>query len=122
MAIHEKINVEIISEQNVAIVNFQSAAICQSANITVIRDQVRAFVDKNQPANIIFDFENVKFFSSQLLGVLLDIRTRVNEYAGKVLITSINPQLYRVFKITNLNTIFQFYPDRQSAVNTIKIH
>jgi anti-sigma B factor antagonist len=65
---------------------------------------------------MVFDFGNVKFFSSQVLGMLLDIRSKLEEYDGNIVISSIDPQLHRVFKITNLDSVFSFYPDKESAV------
>jgi len=60
----------------------------------------------------------VKFFSSQILGMLLDMRSKLSVNNGEVLISAINPQLHRVFRITNLDKIFRFFPDVESAVNT----
>ena len=65
---------------------------------------------------IVFDFECVKFFSSQVLGLLLDIRSKLMTLGGELVISAIDPQLFRVFKITNLDKIFKFYPDKDSAV------
>jgi anti-anti-sigma factor len=52
-----------------------------------------------------------------ILGMLVDIWRRLGEKGGTVAISGIDPQLSRVFKITNLDKLFQFYPDRQSAVD-----
>ncbi|MFB0525360.1 MAG: STAS domain-containing protein [Phycisphaerae bacterium] len=42
-------------------------------------------------------------------------------YNGKVVISAINPRLHRVFKITNLDTIFKFFPNKENAVKAISI-
>jgi anti-anti-sigma factor len=62
----------------------------------------------------------VKFFSSQVLGLLLAMRTRLSSYGGQVIISAINPQLHRVFKITNLDQVFRFFPDAESAIDSLK--
>lgn len=54
-----------------------------------------------------------------MLGLLVDTWRKLSDYGGIVLISGINPQLNRVFKITNLDKIFDFYPDRASAVKAI---
>ena len=38
----------------------------------------------------------------------------------KIIISGINPQLGRVFKITNIDKIFKFYPDKQTAIDAVK--
>jgi anti-anti-sigma regulatory factor len=50
----------------------------------------------------------------------VDIWRKLGEYGGIMLISGINPQLNRIFKITNLDKIFEFYPDRAGAIKAIK--
>ena len=71
-------------------------------------------------SKIVVDFDGVKFFSSQMLGLLVDVWRRVKEYDGTMLISGINSQLSRVFKITNLDRIFKFCPDKAAAMKTLK--
>ena len=112
----EEIDLEITKEANTAIVAFKSASMSDVDGIARSSDKIKEFIDKNQPQRLLFDFEEVKFFSSQVLGLLLDIRARLLKHNGKVVISAINPQLHRVFKITNLDKVFEFFPDRESAV------
>ena len=110
---------EITSQDNVTVVRFEAASISDVEAVTAASSQIRSFIDQNHPDELIFDFEGVKFFSSQVLGLLLDIRAKLQPYNGKVVISAINPQLHRVFKITNLDKIFKFFPDRESAVKSL---
>ncbi|UCE49386.1 MAG: STAS domain-containing protein [Phycisphaerales bacterium] len=107
---------ETTMESNVAVVAFRSASITDVKAISAATDRIRSFVAEKQPGRLVFDFEQVKFFSSGVLGLLLDIRARLEPYDGKVVISAINPQLHRIFKITNLDTVFGFFPDKDSAV------
>jgi len=112
----DEIGLKIILEANTAIVAFKSASISDVDGITSASDQIKEFIDKNKPKRLVFDFEGVKFFSSQVLGLLLDIRAKMGTYNGQVVISAINPQLHRVFKITNLDKVFKFFPDKGSAL------
>ena len=114
----EKVGVEITSEGSAAVVAFKSASISGVEEIAVASEQIKKFIDKNHPNKLIFDFEGVKFFSSQVLGLLLDIRVKLKTCNGEVVISAINPQLHRVFKITNLDKIFRFFRDKESAIKT----
>jgi len=115
----EKTDVEITSEGNVAAVAFKAVSISNVAGIAAVCEKIGVFIEENHPRWIVFDFERVKFFSSQVLGLLLDVRARLKTYDGEVVVSAIEPRLYRVFKITNLDKIFRFFPDRQSAVRAI---
>ena len=116
--------VEITSEKNTAGLVVEAKAVLTDASITSpekiasILCQISGFIEENRPQRLIISFEQVKFFSSQLLGMLLKVRAEMERHvagdgvrgAGKIVIGGINPQLYRIFKITNLDKIFEFQP------------
>ena len=112
----DELGLEITPQDKVAVISFRATSISNYEGINAAGTSIREFVDKNRPSIVVFDFEQVKFFSSQVLGLLLEIRAKVNELGGDVVISGINPQLHRVFTITNLDRIFRFFPDRQSAL------
>ncbi len=113
-----EVAIETTMETNVAVVAFKSPSITDVQGIADATDEIKEFVDQNQPRTLVFDFEDVRFFSSQVLGLLLDIRAKLAAYEGKVVISAINPQLHRVFRITNLDKVFGFFPDLESAVKS----
>jgi len=115
----EKGIIEITTADDVAIVSFGSESITGLSGLEQMSEQLREFIAANQPKKMVVDFYGVKFFSSQMLGLLVDVWRKLSDYGGVVLISGINPQLSRVFKITNLDRIFKFYPDRASALEAI---
>jgi anti-anti-sigma factor len=119
MGTQKKTSVEITSKRNVAVVVFKVASINDMEAIAAASKQINEFVEKNHPNGLVFDFGEVKFFSSRVLGLLLGIRAKLKTSDGEVVISAINPQLHRVFKITNLDKIFRFFPDEESAVKAV---
>jgi anti-sigma B factor antagonist len=113
------VGVERIAQDGVAVVTFKTTSVSDVEGIAAASNQIKQFIDDHRPNSLIFDFEGVRFFSSQVLGLLLDIRAKLQECDGQVVISTIDPQLHRVFKITNLDTIFRFFPDRTSAVRSV---
>ena len=116
---NEEVKVEIISEGDIATVAFRATSISDVEGISTAAGKIKEYVEKNHPRKMIFDFEQVKFFCSQVLGLLLDIRAVLETSDGEVVISAINPQLHRVFKITSLDKIFRFFPDKESAFKTV---
>jgi anti-anti-sigma factor len=110
----------ITTEKNFTLVTFNVASLTAGSGLEDITQKISEIVKDVKPHNLIIDFKGIKFFSSQTLGVLLDARKKVAAYNGNIVISSINPQLYRVFKITNLDKIFKFYPDAPSAIADLK--
>ncbi|MBL7152432.1 MAG: STAS domain-containing protein [Phycisphaerae bacterium] len=113
------VEVETTREGDIAVAAFKSGCISDVEGIAAAGGEIKEFIEANQLKKLVFDFAEVKFFSSQVLGLLLDIRASLRECNGEVVISAINPQLHRVFKITNLDKIFRFFEDRQSAVKTM---
>jgi anti-anti-sigma factor len=111
-----KHGLDIAREGNVAVASFKSPCISDAEEISNASTQLRQYIQTDPPHRMVFDFQGVKFFSSQVLGLLLEARAHLRPHAGEVAITSLSPQLQRVFRITNLDKIFRFYPDRASAI------
>jgi anti-sigma B factor antagonist len=111
--------VEIITADDIAVVTFSSPSISASQGIDQMSQKINDFICANYPRKIIMDFFNVRFFSSQLLGLLLQVWRKLHGYGGRIVISGINPQLHRVFKITNLDKIFEFYPDKETALKAL---
>lgn len=112
----KKATVEISSEGCVAIVSFTSSCLSDVEEITDASARIRQYVQANPSHEIIFDFSGVKFFSSQVLGLLLEARGYVKPHGGQVAVCALDSQLHRVFRITNLDRIFTFFTDRQAAL------
>lgn len=98
------------------VARFQKDSICNSEDVSKATEQLRDYIEQQEPKFLIFDFANVKFFSSEVLGVLIDIRARMQDSGGELLVSGINPELYRVFRITNLNTLFRFFESLDQAL------
>jgi anti-anti-sigma factor len=118
-ATDKKSNLDISSEGNAAVIAFTSAYISDVEEISGDSAQIRQFINKSHPQQVIFDFSGVKFFSSQVLGLLLEARAQLKSCNGQVVVCTLDPRLHRVFKITNLDRIFPLYPDRSSALDAI---
>lgn len=78
------------------------------------------YIKSKQPPKIIINFDDIKFFSSKTLGMLLNGWKKIEAYGGKMIISGINPQLSRLFRITNLDKIFKYYPDINSAIEALE--
>jgi anti-sigma B factor antagonist len=74
----------------------------------------------SQPRKLVIDFSQVRFFSSQMLGLLVDLWRRMKDVGGSLTISGIDPQLTRVFRITHLDKLFNFYDNTESAVASLR--
>lgn len=110
---------EIEVRDGVMVVRFDTAAIGAAEGLEKIGNELRQVIGQRQPTRMVIDFSRVAFFSSQMLGLLVDIWRRLKDCGGVVVISGINPNLTRVFRITNLDKVFEFYPDIESALKAL---
>ena len=114
-----KVGLEIVREGNVAIASFTSSCIWDVEEIANASALLGEYIKANPPTRMVFDFSGVTFLSSRVLSLLLETRARLEPHHGEVVIISLSPQLQRVFAITNLDRVFNFYPDRAAAVEKL---
>lgn len=114
MADESSLRVEEIN--GVTVVNFRDASILDVLTIQRIGRELYEIVEGRKAKKIVLDFGDVRFLSSQALGVLLTLRKKCDKEKAKVALARIRPELARVFKITNLDKLFNFYDDRDDAI------
>ena len=99
----------VVSEvQGVTVVSFRNPSILDSAAVEKIGDELYAMVEQQAKRKILLDFAQVRFLSSQMLGVLLAMHQKSGQIKGKVVIAGLQPKLFEVFKIMNLHKLLQF--------------
>ena len=110
---------DISREGNVATARFTSSCICDTEEIANASARLKQYIEADRPSGLVFDFTGVRFFSSQVLGLLLEGRARLQPHAGRVAVCALSSQLERVFRITNLDQIFVLYADRAAAIDEL---
>lgn len=111
---------DIRTDNGVFVISFKQASIGGIGEVEKIAETLRGLIPDQNACNMVIDFSNVSFFSSQMLGLLVDIWRRTKDKGGKLLISGINPQLTRVFRITHLDKLFDFYENPEVAVSALR--
>ena len=65
---------------------------------------------------IVLDMSDVEFIDSTGLSVLLNGLRLVGQRQGRLALVCTNPTVLRLFQITNLDSTFDIFDDRQKAV------
>ena len=73
-----------------------------------VRQQLFALLEKLPPGNLILDFANVSFLTSNTLAMLLSLRKKWVALGGQLFLKSLNPEVFDVFRITRLDNVFDF--------------
>jgi anti-anti-sigma factor len=103
--------------RDVTVVNFSDSSILDTLQVQQIGEELYELIDDRATRKMILDFSNVKFLSSSALGVLITVRKKADEIKGKVVLCGMKPDLRKIFKITNLEKLFDFYDNEEKALN-----
>ena len=114
-----KAGLEIARQGDVLIASFTSSCVCDVEEITNASVQLSECLEANPTSRMVFDFSGVTFVSTRVLSLLLDTRSRLELHHGEFVIASLSPQLQRAFAIANLDKVFNFCPDRVTAVEKL---
>jgi len=107
--------------ENATIVTFTDEKILEEKDVQALQESIMSVIEQAERISLILDFCNVRFLSSAVLGLLIRISKKVYERDGQLKLCSINPNIYKIFKITRLTKIFDMYQDIESAVESLSI-
>ena len=112
--VRPRISVEYSEGATIAILTDEK--ILEDNDIKDIQQSITALIEQNKKIALVIDFSNVKFLSSAMLGLLIRVSKKIYECQGRLKLSSIDPKIYEVFKITGLDKIFDIYPNSAEAV------
>lgn len=106
---------EVEDADGIAVVNILERSIVQDNEIEQIGSELDSLIEGGK-RNILLDFGNVKHMSSQAVGVLLQAQKRCRAGGGVLKVSSPNPEVAQIFKITNLPRVIEIHPDPDQAL------
>lgn len=107
--------IKVTVDGQTTILTFLIPTITDTQLISQLSEQIHSVIEHNKPATLVFDLSQVNFFTSQVLGLLLQARSKMQAIGGKIVLRSLSKNLQRVFKVTYLDRFFQFEPADQTA-------
>ncbi len=114
----EQSHLTVTNRSGVSVVEFADRKILDELCITEIRDELSELIMATEGIKLLLDFRNVEHLSSAALGVLITLNNQVTERKGKLKLSNIAPQIFKVFKITRLNILFDIYDTTEQALSS----
>lgn len=113
---HEESQLTVTQQDGVSLVCFREASVLDAYHVGQVSKDLYALIEKQGLRKLVLDLSSIKMLSSQTLGVLLNMRQKLDQLGGKMVLSGIDPRLYRVFKITHLKDLFEFYETNEEAI------
>jgi anti-sigma B factor antagonist len=118
MPVHRRLEVSEVG--TVTVVRFVDRKILDAANIQELGDELFGLVEQDNRKNLLLNFSNVEFMSSAALNKLIVLNKKVQGVGGKMRLSNLRPEIYDVFVITRLNTVFDIKSDEADALAAFK--
>ena len=103
---------------DVQMVVFKDKKILDDTTLDEIRKEITALIGKAAGPDMLLDFGNVEFMSSAMLGLLGQLHRKITAGQGRLKMCNIRPEIFQVFKLTNLDKLFSIHKDAPTALAT----
>ena len=81
-----------------------------------IRNKTDTEIEVRLPEKLIFDFGNVSFMDSSGIGIVIGRYKNMKSIGGKAIIANMRPTVRRIFELSGVNKIVDFYDKVEDAV------
>lgn len=90
-----------------------------SADFDRLHDGVLSAIGLKANGKWVIDLAGLQYLGSSVLGLMVNIRQRVYQGGGKLVLCGMNPKLQQVFRTCSLERLFVIKPGRDDAVLAI---
>ena len=101
----------------VMVVSLVDSEIVDDYSLNGVRDALYALIDERKPPRLVLNLAKVRKYSTQFLGNLIALKSRLKKAKGVMKICCIAPNLMDAVKILHLERELDIYPEEQAAVD-----
>jgi anti-anti-sigma factor len=84
-----------------------------------LNNALLGYISTNR-ADYVIDLAGTDYIGSAVLGLLVNLRTRIKRAGGRLVLCQLSPGILEIFKIGALETLFVLATTRNSAVAKLK--
>jgi anti-anti-sigma factor len=86
-----------------------------------ILEEVKSHIDFSNPPHLLVDFSKVSFVATCAINMLLVVLKRVRLQGGDVYLCGLSHETRQLFDLMQLSKLFEIWPTREIALQTIQI-
>ena len=107
---------QLSTEGNVTVAHFIDQKILDEDKIRQLGDELSSLAGSGEHPNLLLNFQRVEFLSSAALGKLISVKKKATQADTTLRFCSIRPEIFEVFRITNLDKVFDISADQEEAL------
>ena len=99
------------------IVKFQGQI--DESNLKEVTDQISSYAEDEKITVLIFDFQELEFLNSKVIGYIADLHSQLAEMNRKLVIVSASNDVMDILELVGLTSLVACYTDINSAVQDL---
>ena len=107
--------IESVAKDDILTIRIHDERLVEPEQLKRLFEDLHAILGKSDEQLVVLDFSGVKFMASAMLGKLVALQKKCEEYRAKLKLCSVAPDILQVFKITKLNKVFDIQTDEATA-------
>ena len=105
----------------IMVATITNSAMLDARTIDATGEALYRLVDEQNRRKVIIDFSDVKFMSSQAIGMIITMHQKIKAAKGDLVLCGVRDEIMSIFKITKLNKLLVFLPDEAAALKKFGI-
>jgi anti-sigma B factor antagonist len=103
--------------EKATVVEFRTPSLMDQIILEDIAKELYRLVEAEDRRKLILDFEKVEYLSSQAIGIILNLKKKLDELKNsKLVLCGVGPKLAELLRITRLDKILTIKPTQREAV------
>jgi anti-anti-sigma factor len=112
-----KPTVQVHDEPQALVAEFWDCLRLDPAPVKELRSKYEAHLRTNGRPMLVIDLLGVVFAGSAALGLFVTLVRLVRQNGGRIIFCNVDPTVYEVFRISRLDSMFEFVHDRPAALD-----
>ncbi|HLL90002.1 MAG TPA: STAS domain-containing protein [Tepidisphaeraceae bacterium] len=105
------------------VVEFREPSLMDPIVLEQVATNLYHLVDVEDRRYLVLDFEQVQFLSSQALGIVINLKKKLDALGkASLVLCGVGPRLMELLKITRLDRILTVKPSQKEAVKVVPKH
>jgi anti-sigma B factor antagonist len=104
---------------DVAVASFTIYSIVDVQDVQRLSEEFTELLEKHKFNKLVVDFEKLGFMTSNVITILLNLRTKLKEAGGELRVCKVSPDIYNIFRVTHLDKLIPVHSSVSEAVQSI---
>ncbi len=104
---------------NADVIQFVDEKVMDPSRIEQMGKELLSLADSEGKKNLVINFENVRFFSSQAINKLIVLERRLKANGRQIHLSNLRPEVRDLFSYTNLDSVFKIHDLLDDALESI---